>query len=64
MATTYRVTVEFSGSCDYDILLPDYVDPAKAIDDVIREYGSLDNIMNRINDSINENVVEIKLVEK
>ena len=32
---TYRVKVEFSGTCCYDISLDDDVDPAKAIEDLI-----------------------------
>jgi hypothetical protein len=62
--TTYRVTVEFSGACEYEISLADGVDPAKAINDLIHQYGSLDKITNRINDYLDESVVQIYEVEK
>ena len=61
---TYRVTVEFTGTCQYEISLDDGVDPAKAINDLINQYGSLDQITNRINDCLDETVVQIYEVEK
>jgi len=61
---TYRVTVAVNGTCDYDISLADGVDPAKAIKDLIYQYGSLDQITNRINDYLDESVVQIYEVEK
>ena len=60
---TYRVKVEFSGTCDYDISLADDADPSKAIVDLIHDFGSLDRITNRKNDCIDENVVEFYKLE-
>ena len=61
---TYRVTVEFSGTSCYDISLDDDVDPTKAIDDLIYDYGSLDNVTNRRDDRIDESIVSIEKLEK
>jgi len=61
---TYRVTVEFSGTCQYEISLADGVDPVKAVDDLIHEFGSLDRVTNRINDFLDETVVQIYEVDK
>jgi hypothetical protein len=44
--------------------LADGVDPVKAIDDLIHEFGSLDRVTNRINDFLDETVVQIYEVEK
>jgi hypothetical protein len=61
---TYRVKVEFSGTCCYDISLADDVDAEKAIEDLMFEFGSLDHITSRKNDFIDENVVEFYKLEK
>jgi hypothetical protein len=61
---TYRVTVAVNGTCDYDISLADGVDPVKAIDDLIHQFGSLDRVASRINDFLSEDVVQIYEVEK
>ena len=61
---TYRVKVEFSGTCCYDISLDDDVDPAKTIEDLMFELGSLDRITNRKNDFIDESIVSIEKLEK
>mgnify|MGYP003328403440 FL=1 len=60
---TYRVKVEFSGTCCYDISLDDDVDPAKTIEDLMFDFGSLDRITSRKNDFIDENVVEFYKLE-
>jgi hypothetical protein len=61
---TYRVTVAVNGTCEYEISLADDVDPAKAINDLIHDYGSLDQVTNRINDFLDETVVQIYEVDK
>lgn len=67
MANTYRVTVEFSGSCDYDITLDDSINPtdaAEAIQNLIYNHGSLDNITNPVLECMNQEVVNVYKLEK
>ena len=64
---TYRVTVEFSGSCDYDITLDDSInlaDAADAIQSLIDECGSLDNITNPVLECMNQDIVNVYKLEK
>jgi glyoxylase-like metal-dependent hydrolase (beta-lactamase superfamily II) len=59
----YRVTVQFSGTCEYEFELSN----VNAKDDIRRifdTHGSFDHVTNRVNDRVNENILIIEKVEE
>ena len=63
--TKYLVTVQFSGSCDYEIELPDDVENVEdELNEILYENGSFDNITNRQSDRVEEEIIDITKVEE
>ena len=63
--TKYHVMVEFTGACIYELELPDDVENVEdAFNEMLYEYGSFDNITNRLRDSIEEEIIDIHKVEE
>ena len=61
----YLVTVRFSGSCDYEIELPDDVENVEdALNEMLYENGSFDNITNRLRDRVEEDIINFEKVEE
>ena len=59
----YLVTVQFSGSCDYEIELPDDVENVEdELNELLYENGSFDNIVNRQCDRVEENIIDFEKV--
>ena len=59
----YLVTVQFSGSCDYEIELPDDVENVEdELNEILYENGSFDNITNRVSDCIEEEIIDFEKV--
>ena len=62
--TKYRVTVHFSGTCEYVIEIPDDVESVEdELNELLYEFGSFDNITNRVSDCIEEEIIDIAKVE-
>ena len=62
----YLVTVQFSGSCDYEIELPDDVENVEdELNELLYENGSFDNIANRQREErLEEEIIDFEKVEK
>ena len=62
----YLVTVRFSGTCEYEIELPDDVEN---VEEHLNKFfyacgSSFDNITNRMNDRVEENIIDFEKVEE
>ena len=63
--TKYHVMVEFTGACIYELELPDDVENVEdALNELLYENGSFDNITNRLRDRVEEDIINFEKVEE